>query len=215
MRSPLALSFFAFVIIYLLFNTPIAFLFLTGKPYHNNTTLLYLFFFMGYSFLLFFALPALVNRCIYKEKIIPLGLNIPENKTSAVLLILLAELMLIPAILILAKQSAFKHYYSMAGVSQGKLALMLLVVFPFYYFCEEFFFRGFLLVTLWRKVRWHSFWIVDILFVFAHFFKPFMEIVLAFPAGIIFAFLALRTRSIYPSMIVHYSMGIAMILSQR
>ena len=83
-----------------------------------------------------------------------------------------------------------------------------MVLFPFYYIGEECFFRGFLFLGLWRRVRWHSFWITDVLFTLAHIGKPGLEILLCIPASIIFNCLTLFTRSIVPAVIVHTIMGI-------
>ena len=84
------------------------------------------------------------------------------------------------------------------------------IFLPLYYFSEEFFFRGFLFLLLWKKVRWHSFWITDILFAAAHILKPGLEILLCIPASVIFNVLTLYSRSIVPALMVHLIVGMSL-----
>jgi len=70
---------------------------------------------------------------------------------------------LLPWIIFFAHQTEFKGY-SFGTPTLPKYILILGVLFPLYYIGEEFFFRGFLFLGLWKRVGWHSFWITDIIF---------------------------------------------------
>lgn len=213
-QSVTLMAIYAVFIIYLLFISANVYSDLFSYHGKDFRTLGFLGFFIVYSAILFFVIPALIGKFVYKENLNELGLKLPENIKKTLLLMLLAEIILIPCIIYIGKEPSVEKYYSFIKQSSISFLLIQFVVYIIYYFCEEFFFRGFLFLRMWKKVGWHAFWIVDLLFVFCHLFKPGWEIALSLPAGIIFAVLALQTRSIFPSMIVHYSMGIVMALVQ-
>jgi membrane protease YdiL (CAAX protease family) len=210
--SSIILTLFAIILLALEFHLPNFFYWWFDRSF-DMIQLPELIYFISFTAVCFFILPVIYSRIFFQEKVSNLGIKLPQNKREACFLILIALCLLIPTMMILAKQEAFQKYYALTDLHFNKLIFTQLIIFPIYYFFEEFFFRGFLLVNLWSKVRWHSFWITDILFTLAHINKPLMEIVIAVPAGIIFAFLAWRTRSIYPSMIVHYAMGVTVIVT--
>ena len=89
-----------------------------------------------------------------------------------------------------------------------KFILVQLLILPPYYFCEEFFFRGFMFMGLWKKINWHSFWVTDIIFFYSHLGKPPLELIFALPVGIVLNYITLRTKSVYPAIIVHCIAGI-------
>ena len=212
LNSATVLTIIGILAIYGVFNSPIIFKTCFGKAYKATdlTSIGFMIFLSGVCFLL---IPILINKIIYQEKLKNIGLALPNNMSRAVILTIFTMAVLIPAILLLARQPSVIKYYTLDSQNKMYLIILQLVLMPLYYFFEEFFFRGFLLINLWNKVKWHSFWITDILFTLAHLNKPILEFLFAIPIGIIFAFLALNTRSIYPSIITHYFMGIAMILS--
>lgn len=212
LQSAFVLSVIALILLCLEFSTPSAFSFIFDHTY-NPQKITNLAFFISYTVICFLLLPIIINKFLYKEKLSNLGLISPKNKLLAATLTFLAILIFVPIMVLLAKQESFRAYYSINNPDLGRLTFLQLVIFPMYYYCEEFFFRGFLLLNLWKKVKWHSLWITDIIFIFAHISKPLAEIMMALPVGIVFAFLTLTTRSIYPSIIVHYCMGIAVILT--
>jgi membrane protease YdiL (CAAX protease family) len=61
-------------------------------------------------------------------------------------------------------------------------------------------------------VKWHSFWITDVLFTFSHLGKPGMEILLCIPASVVFNCLTLGTRSFFPAAVVHFVLGTVLFL---
>lgn len=167
-------------------------------------------FFQLCTIVFFLFIPLFINQIFYKEKTSDLGLAIPVKKMQGIIFTAIAFIVTLPLILFAVKLKFFQIFYTLHHPSSEKLAIIIFVFMPLYYFCEEFFFRGFLFLNLWRRVGWHSFWITDIIFVWAHVAKPPLEMLIALPAGIVFAWLTLKTRSIFPSMIVHYSLGVTM-----
>lgn len=193
------------------FSIPALFFKLSGKIYESQN-FFHLIFFISASFVFLFLIPIILNKFIYRKTLSSIGLTMPLKKNETFIFILVAFAILIPTIVFLTQQHQALSYYSFHKQSVGKLIFVIVTIFPLYYFFEEFFFRGFLLFNLWGKIRWHSLWVTDIIFTLAHLTKPLMEILIALPAGIILAFLTLRTKSIYPSVVVHYTLGTLLIL---
>jgi len=172
-------------------------------------------FFDTYTWVLFLAAPIIITKLIFREKLKDVGLMFPENKKSTLVWMAISLLFLLPWMYFLSIQKLAHIYYSSDGLSLAKFIFIQCTVLPIYYFAEEFFFRGFLFLGLWRRVGWHSFWITDVIFALAHIGKPGFEILLAIPASIILSALALKTRSIYPPVLVHTTMGMFLNISVR
>ena len=82
-------------------------------------------------------------------------------------------------------------------------------LYALYYVSFEFFYRGFLLFTL--QDAWGlsaAVWTQVLLSTLIHVGKPLTETLAAFPAGFLFAFLALRTRSLVWPVLLHLIIGL-------
>jgi membrane protease YdiL (CAAX protease family) len=165
-----------------------------------------------YSAFIYLLIPAFVTRFVFRDSLADLGWRAPVKRGHAVVFTLLALGILVPYILMFTQQSSFRQFYSVHDAGWGKLVFFNLVIFPVYYFVEEFFYRGFLFLYLWKKVGWHSFWITDILFTFSHLGKPGLEILLCIPASVVFNCLTLATRSFFPAFVVHFTLGTVLFL---
>jgi|GEM_PF-1363232 len=209
-KSSLVLLGFAFLFLYLAFNT--AHFFPTYLGEFDGQKIVSIIFIIIFAFLVCFILPAVASKFVLREDLKDLGLSLPENKTKASFLIVVALLLLVPLLISLTKRPEFQLYYSLKQPSLAELAFLNVFLFPCYYFSEEFFYRGFLFLGLWRRVKWHSFWITDLFFAFAHLGKPGMEILLSMFASVVFNVITLNTKSIYPAMIVHWTMGTTLII---
>lgn len=206
--TPILLGISIFII-YHEFRAPIVFL--DHFHQHFDANKLYNFvFFDLYTFFYFFIIPALITRILFNQKLAQIGLRWPSNKLKASGYFILGLVTLIPFIYLFSKYPSFQRYYSFKNVSFEQFLIMQLVLGPCYYFSEEFFFRGFLFIHLWNKVKWHSFWITDIIFALAHLGKPWPEILLSAIASVVFNILTLTTRSIYPALLLHLIMGVLM-----
>lgn len=159
------------------------------------------------SLLFIFAIPIFINKLIFKENLKSLGLAFPRQKTKTLVLTLIAMLLLIPSFYYLLLHTSLKNYYLLHHPDFYTLTMMITLL-PLYYLAEEFFFRGFLFLSLWKRVGWHSFWITDIIFTLSHLSKPGAEILFCIPASIIFNYLTLKTKSIYPALLTHSTLGI-------
>ncbi len=113
----------------------------------------------------------------------------------------------VPFMLYGATLEEFRNYYPIwkpAEESLGNLLLLwsaLLVSM----FATEFFFRGFLLFDLERHFGWVAVPLHAIPYALVHLGKPWLEVPYSFVAGLVFGYVALRTRSIFPSYAAHWS----------
>jgi membrane protease YdiL (CAAX protease family) len=208
-KSSAALILFALYFLYLAINTNVYYTTYFGVFDANQAPSLV--FFILFSALILFILPAIVSKVILKDKLRSLGLALPKGKMKTVLLIIGALIILAPSIYLLTEQSQFKHYYTLKHATIQQVITMSLL-FPCYYISEEFFFRGFLFLGLWKRIGWHSFWITEIIFAVSHLNKPGMEILLCIPASVVFNCITLYTRSIFPAFIVHTTLGILILV---
>jgi membrane protease YdiL (CAAX protease family) len=79
-----------------------------------------------------------------------------------------------------------------------------------YYASFEFFYRGFLLRALEKTLGLlPAIWIQAFAATMVHFGKPFTETVSAFPASLIFALIAVRTKSLFYPVALHFIVGIS------
>lgn len=187
------------------FNAPV-FYFLQFNRLFNTREMLSFSYLVAYTLLFLFLLPFLIRKYLSNASLRDLGLRFPENKKKTLLLITAALLLLIPVVFYSARFKSIQNVYSLRETPFYFL-FFLLFAMPPYYFAEEFFFRGFLFLGLWKKIGWHSYWITEVIFTWAHLGKPPLELLLSFPAGMVLNYLTLHTRSIYPAMFVHFIMG--------
>jgi membrane protease YdiL (CAAX protease family) len=174
----------------------------------NLKQVLPFFLFVIYTLGGYLLLPAFISKFLYKKNLQEIGLSLPNNKKMTIILTSSALIIMLPMILYFSTLKQFQSYYFWGHTSLIQFIIIQFVLVPFYYFAEEFFFRGFLFINLWNRVGWHSFWISEIIFTYAHLGKPWLEVILSIPASIVLNYLVLKTRSIFPSMLVHYSMGV-------
>ena len=111
-----------------------------------------------------------------------------------------------------ASQPAFKAYYPIwapARVSVFNFLFLELAVLLMM-FNTEFYFRGLLLFSLDRSLskqrmgRWIAILADSSIYMLAHLGKPGLEVQYSFFVGIVFGWLALRTKSIFPSLAAHW-----------
>jgi uncharacterized protein len=166
-------------------------------------------FFLCYTIILFFIAPLIFARVLLREKQQALGLRAPDNIAKAWALFIIALPISLYCMHALAKTPAFQAYYGFSHhVTFIRFLMIQFTLLVIYYVPEEFFFRGFLFMLLFKRIGWHALWITEIFFALAHLYKPMMEITYAIPVGIILNLLTLWTRSIVPAYFFHCCLGI-------
>jgi membrane protease YdiL (CAAX protease family) len=102
-------------------------------------------------------------------------------------------------------------YNPAAGVSWNALILHTISYFCLYYFAWEFMFRGFLLRGLAPTTGFSTaVWIQVVISTALHFGHPASETFGCIAGGLLWGFLALRTRSIFAGWGQHALLGIAL-----
>jgi len=121
-------------------------------------------------------------------------------------------LLALPFMLYGASLPSFKAYYpllpaareSLRAFASFELAMLLLML------NTELYFRGLLLFSLERALlhlrggRWLAVTACSVVYMLAHIGKPALEVPYSFFVGLAFGWLALSTRSIFPSLFAHY-----------
>ena len=159
-------------------------------------------------FIFLLIMPLCIVRFVFGRQWNEFGWQLPENKLFAVRGTVLVILALMPAIFLFSKDAAFQAYYGASQLPFFEFLLGSVVLSAFYYVAEEFLFRGFLLFGLVGKIGYHGVWVSNVLFALAHFSKPLPEIAFSFSAGILFSYLALKTKSFVPAAIAHFAVAL-------
>lgn len=129
-------------------------------------------------------------------------------------------LAVLPFIVFVSYTAAFKRTYPFCHQIKNDMALFF--VFELFYFLQfvglEFFFRGYLLFTLEKLCGNLSIFLMSVPYCMIHYHKPMPEALAAIIAGLVLGQVALKTRSIWSTVLVHYlvaiTMDIASILQQ-
>ena len=75
----------------------------------------------------------------------------------------------------------------------------------------EFLFRGYMLFGLEKSMGKSAIFVQTIPFVLLHFGKPFLETLACIPGGLVFGYVAYRTRSFLPCFIIHFGIYAIMV----
>jgi len=122
-------------------------------------------------------------------------------------------LIMLPLLYWAAERPSFRQVYPYFLLARQGLGYFVigLVVRLAYMFCWEFFFRGFLLLGFERRVGPAAAIAVSTIpFVLMHFGKPEAEVYGALPAGLILCAIALRARSVWPGVLLHWLVASSM-----
>jgi membrane protease YdiL (CAAX protease family) len=148
----------------------------------------------------------LLSLFIFKISPDEVGLSLKSWRLSvkyAATVLLLA----IPLMVYGATMESFRTYYPMwphAGDSVKNFLLYESMI-AILMFNTEFLFRGYLLFSLEKELgRTPALILHAIPYMLVHLGKPPLEVPYSFFAGILFGYLALKTRSILPGFLVHF-----------
>jgi len=163
-------------------------------------------------FFFFFIIPTLIIKFYFKEEPKNYGLQ-KGDFNFGIKFVILAIIVVLPFVYFSSLLEDFQKEYPLPVIAREKIAFLILWEFfyLFYYIGWEFLFRGYLLFGLEKRLGW----IMAIIFqtipsTVIHWGKPEAETFSAILAGIVFGALALRTRSIFYPLILHYLIGVSM-----
>ncbi len=156
-------------------------------------------------------LPVLVMAFIGKGELSQYGLARGDGARGA-LYALLMYLPMVGVVYLASLRPEFQQYYPLDKrvLTDYAYAVYFQLVYGYYLFCWEFFFRGFLTFGLYRWLGWWGVGAQALAFAVMHWGKPTPELIGSFFAGIILAWLALRVRSFLPCFWVHWAVSMTM-----
>lgn len=164
------------------------------------------------AFILFFLVPAFLLKVLGREKLSDLGLGLGDWKAGIWALVLGILAISIPFGVTAGSMPDFRAEYPMAKLaasSAGRFIFYQLAYGLLYYVAWEAFFRGFLQLGLRHHVGdVGAILIQTTASTLLHIGKPLGEIWAALAAGFLFGVVVLRTRSIWPLVLVHWGLGL-------
>ena len=121
-------------------------------------------------------------------------------------------LLMAPAIWLASETPAFRETYPFAVIARSDPGrFWQWQMFYFAQFCAlEMFFRGFLVFSLERRFGLHGIFVMTIPYAMIHLHKPMPEAFGAIFAGLILGYMALKTRSFYGGILLHYAVALTM-----
>ena len=145
--------------------------------------------------------------CWLGERWTPVELGFGVRRAGRELLVVLGLwAVMVPLVWAVHDWPAFDRTYPRLAAAAGSARIFLL--FEAFYLVKwvawEFFFRGFLLFGLGRDLLHRAVLVSTIPFTLMHYGKPALEMASAMIAGLVLCFLALRSRSIWPGVLLHW-----------
>ncbi len=155
--------------------------------------------------------PVLVLAFLGKGELSQYGMARGDGRLGAIY----ALLMYIPMALVVyfaSQRPDFQAYYPLDKriLTDPAYAVYFELVYGYYLFCWEFFFRGFLTFGLYRWIGWWGVGVQSVAFALMHWGKPTPEIIGSFFAGIILSAVALRVKSFLPCFWVHWAVSMTL-----
>jgi len=187
---------------------------LTVAHYHGSLPSLgpraELFGWFGLSFGLFFVVPALVIRFGFGEPLSAYGLCLGKSRVHwrdiAVLSVAVVAAAAVASRFPALHQGVPRYR---AALDEPWLLVPLILGWGVYFFAWEFFFRGFLLFGLGRRIGKTAIFIQLVPFVMAHYPKSEAETIGAVAAGVALGIVAWRGESFLGAWIIHWLLAAA------
>jgi membrane protease YdiL (CAAX protease family) len=172
------------------------------------------FFMFLSAFLLFGIVPLALVILVFRESPMMYGLRLGRWKEgltlNAILFPIIALALLYPA----SQTEEMRAFYPFDKSASSSVASFIQFEFVrgvFFYTAWEFFFRGFMLFGLRRRVGdWLAICIQTIPSCLWHVGMPTGEIFSSIAGGILFGIMALRTQSILWPLLLHYLIGVGL-----
>ncbi|HOI09195.1 MAG TPA: CPBP family glutamic-type intramembrane protease [Myxococcota bacterium] len=158
----------------------------------------------------YFVIPALIVVGVFREPLSEYGMS-PRGFLRHLPLYLLLFVPVLGAVIVVSYTPEFQGTYPF---HHHPVAMFDLLVWEAFYclqfFALEFFFRGFMVHGLKRRIGWVAVPAMVIPYCMIHFGKPMPEALGAIVAGSVLGVLSLRTRSIWGGVFIHSAVAVAM-----
>lgn len=161
----------------------------------------------------YLVIPILVVKLVFREKLRDYGLRFGNLKKDYRIYIVMLVIM-IPLVFWMSTTHSFQLRYPFYELKHDEPLYPYFWMWEAMYFVQfigvEFFFRGFMLHGSRRQLGFYSIFFMVIPYCMIHFGKPMAETFAAIVAGIALGILSLKSRSVVPGILIHYSVAIAM-----
>ena len=170
------------------------------------------FYYFFCSLLLLGIVPILISRFAFGQRLSEIGLGIGDIKFGAKLIAIGIPLMIILGYMSAQSPSFRDEYPLYRNLLTDKSGLWVYILaYGAYYVGWESFFRGFMLFGLRKSLGdTVSILIQTIPSCLMHIGKPAPEIFGSIAAGLVFGWIALRCRSIWPVFLIHWGLGVSL-----
>jgi len=179
----------------------------------GNTQLNRLAFWISIVLTFYLAIPIILIKFVFHEKLRDYGLRIGNIKKDYGIYLVMLVIML-PLVYFMSKTHSFQLRYPFYNLKPGEQLYPNFWLWEGMYFVQfigvEFFFRGFMLHGTKKQLGFYSIIFMVIPYCMIHFGKPMAETIAAIVAGIALGILSLKSKSIVPGILIHYSVAIAM-----
>jgi uncharacterized protein len=165
---------------------------------------------------LYFLVPALVVKLVFRQSLSEYGLGL-RGALGHLKLYVALFLIVLPLVVIVSYDEQFQQQYpfykdTVPNRVPPHFALWQ-VAYAMQFFALEFFFRGFMVHGLKRRLGVYAIFVMMVPYCMIHFGKPFPETLGAVVAGVVLGFLSLRTGTIWLGFLIHVSVALSMDLA--
>jgi uncharacterized protein len=188
---------------------------LTVVYYHGHFSFLgerqQLFGWFGLNVVVLLIVPLLIIRFVFRESLAEFGFTLGRADIWGKYLLVFL-IVFVPVAAIASRLPEFQRFYPRyIWARQDHLLIIPSIIgWCCYFLAWEFFFRGFLLFGLGRRLGPIAIFIQMVPFTMAHFPKPELESLSAIIAGIALGIMAWRSRSFVGTWLLHWLSATAM-----
>ena len=166
-------------------------------------------YFSSFTLVCFVGLPLLFHTLFPPSLDNPFGFRLSSCRAHVPVYIAILAFML-PLLWLAASRPAFFAFYPMYKPVSLSMWFAYEAVYMVQFFAVEFFFRGFTLFRLESRFGYHAITIMVVPYALLHIHKPFPEALASIVAGLVLGLLALKSRSIWPGVLIHCAVAFCM-----
>jgi membrane protease YdiL (CAAX protease family) len=157
-------------------------------------------------------LPLLVIKLSFRDRLSDYGLGLGDTRYNLGF-VLFGLLVVVPLMYLSSRRPEYRMLYPLIRSHPGSVPLFALAcgLYLLYYAGYEVLFRGFLLFGSERRLgTWPAILVTTLATTLVHVTRPASEYAAAFVAGLVFGYVALRTRSIWGVLVLHFLAGVSL-----
>ncbi|MEO6239903.1 MAG: CPBP family intramembrane glutamic endopeptidase [Bacteroidia bacterium] len=178
----------------------------------ENASLRHLGWWVGTMLFVYLLVPMLLIKFLFHEQLSDYGWQMKGAFKDWWLYAVMLVVML-PLVIYFSSTTSFQSRYPFYNPRHDQTVTPFLI-WEIMYFAQfiglEFFFRGFVTLGLKNRFGFYSIFIMTIPYCMIHFGKPMPETFGAIAAGLVLGMLAMKSRSIFMGVLIHYSVAITM-----